>query len=78
MAHDSAINNVAHSAVKEFFRSVLTLVFVFLELPNIPPEICGNPIASGRIVVRKRGCESTQLTAAASVEEAAWQKRSGD
>jgi hypothetical protein len=48
-------------------------------MSNLLPDLaatCGNSFASERGVLRTRGFESTQLTAANRLEDAVWQKRS--
>jgi hypothetical protein len=65
--YDITINKAAHREVRVLLRRVAFrrsfASLEFLNILSVLPEICGNPSASERNVVRKQGCESTYLAA---------------
>ena len=81
-AADIATKKAAERAPRGFFRGNIALRDVALiELSNVRstlPKICGDPIVSGSLAVRKRGCESERCAGPNRRADTAWQRRSGD
>src|ERR1700722_11082019 len=85
--YDITINKAAHREVRGLLRRVAFprsfASLEFLNILSVLPEICGNPSASERNVVRKQSCESTYLAATVRIQRGPdvvladddWQKR---